>query len=87
MHLSQMQQLTNWAIIFNLNLNHKVYNVTLCKQTIDLWNQGNLIPMMNNWNCYMGAFLESFVWSSTDHSKDNLKNNYLVLKSNYFIFV
>jgi len=33
----------------------------------------------------MGDFLESFVCLSMDHSKDNLKNNYLISKLNYFI--
>ncbi len=43
------------------------------------------IPLRSNWNSYMGDFLESFVWSSMDHSKDNFKNNYLIFKPNYFI--
>jgi hypothetical protein len=34
----------------------------------------------------MGDFLESFVWSSMDHSKDNFKNNYLIFNPNYFNF-
>ncbi len=33
----------------------------------------------------MGDFLESFIWLSMDHSKDNFKNIYLIFKSNYFI--
>jgi len=44
----------------------------------------NLVTSNQNW--YMGDFLESFIWSSMDHSKDNLKNNYLIFKPNYFIF-
>jgi hypothetical protein len=32
-------------------------------------------------------FLKSFVWSSMNHSKENLKNNYLIFKPNYFIFL
>jgi hypothetical protein len=35
----------------------------------------------------MGDFLESFIWSSMDHPKDNFKNNYLIFKDNYFIFL
>jgi hypothetical protein len=34
----------------------------------------------------MGDFLEFFVWSSMDDSKDNFKNNYFNFKPNYFIF-
>jgi hypothetical protein len=37
-----------------------------------------IILMMINPNLYMGDFLETFVWSSMDHSKDSLKNNYLI---------
>jgi len=33
--------------------------------------------MTSNQNWYTGDILESFVWSSLDHSKDNFKNNYL----------
>jgi hypothetical protein len=33
-----------------------------------------------------GDFLESFVWLSMDHSKDNFRNNYIIFKSYYFIF-
>jgi hypothetical protein len=39
-------------------------------------------------------FLESFIWLSMDHSKDNFLNNYLIFKlkdflflNNYFYFV
>jgi hypothetical protein len=45
------------------------------------------ILVMSNWNLYMGDFLESFVWSSMDHSKDNFKNNHLIFKFKYFIFL
>jgi hypothetical protein len=40
---------------------------------------------MSNQNLHMGNFLESFIWSSMDHSKDNFINNYLIFKPNYFI--
>jgi hypothetical protein len=43
-----------------------------------------IIPMTSNRKWYMGDFLESFVWLSMDHSKDNFKNNYLIFP-NYFI--
>jgi hypothetical protein len=33
----------------------------------------------------MGDLLESFIWLSMDHSKDNFKNNYLIFKPNYLI--
>ncbi len=36
------------------------------------------IPMTNNWNWYVGDFLESFIWLSMDHSKDNFRNNYFI---------
>jgi hypothetical protein len=41
--------------------------------------------MLSNPNLYVGDFWESFIWLSMDHSKDNLKNNYLIFKSIYFI--
>jgi hypothetical protein len=41
--------------------------------------------MMNNWKLYMGDFLKSFVWSSMDHSKNNVRNNYIIFNPNYFI--
>jgi len=44
-----------------------------------------LIPVTSNQNYYMGDFLESLIWSSMDHSKDNFRNNYLIFKLNYFI--
>jgi hypothetical protein len=48
--------------------------------------QFNLVT--SNWNWYMGDFLECFVWSSMDHSKDNLKNNcLLIFKPNYISFL
>ncbi len=37
------------------------------------------IPVMSNPNWYIGGCLESFVWLSMDHSKDNFRNNYLTL--------
>jgi hypothetical protein len=30
-------------------------------------------------------FLESFIWSSMNYSKDNFKNSSLIFKPNYFI--
>jgi hypothetical protein len=46
-----------------------------------------LILGMSNWNWYMGDFLECFVWSSMDHSKNNFRNNYLIIwKPNYITF-
>jgi len=42
--------------------------------------------MASNWNWYVGDFLESFIWSFMDNSKNNLKNNYLIFKPKYFIF-
>ncbi len=30
--------------------------------------------------------MDSFIWSSMDHSKDDYKNNYLIFKLNYFFF-
>jgi hypothetical protein len=44
-----------------------------------------LILVMRNENWYMGDFLESFIWSSMDHSKDHFRNYYLIFKLNYFI--
>ncbi len=41
---------------------------------------------MNNQNWYKGDFLDSFIWLSMDHSKNNLKKNYLIFKSSYFNF-
>jgi hypothetical protein len=35
--------------------------------------------VMSNPNWYIGGCLESFVWLSMDHSKDNFRNNYLTL--------
>jgi hypothetical protein len=43
---------------------------------------------MSNWIWYMGGgggVLESFVWLSMDHSRDNFWNNYLIFMPNYFI--
>ncbi len=42
--------------------------------------------VMSNQNWYLEDFLESFIWSFIDHSKDNFRNNYLIFKPNYFIF-
>jgi hypothetical protein len=41
--------------------------------------------MTSNWKWYVRDFLKFFVWSSMDHSKDNFKNNYFIIKPNYFI--
>jgi hypothetical protein len=43
-------------------------------------------PLTSNQNWYMGDFLEFFVWSSMDHSKEKFKNNYLIFKPKYFIY-
>jgi hypothetical protein len=53
----------------------------MAKPQYIIWRQ---IPVMSNWNGYMGDFLKSFIWSSMDHSKDNFRNNLLDLKPNYF---
>jgi hypothetical protein len=34
---------------------------------------------------FLRDFSKSFIWLSMDYSKDNFKNNYLILKLNYFI--
>jgi hypothetical protein len=50
------------------------------------WNQTHLrIPVTSNQNWYMEDFLEFFTWFFMDHSKDNLRNKYLIFKHNYFI--
>jgi hypothetical protein len=41
-----------------------------------------LISMIYNQNWYMGDFLESLVWLSMEH----FKNNYLIFKPNCFVF-
>jgi len=43
-------------------------------------------PLTSNQNWYnmiLFYFLKSFIWSSMDDSKDDCKNNYLILKLNY----
>jgi hypothetical protein len=45
-----------------------------------------IIPMVSNWNRYMGDFLESFVWSSMDHSKNYFRKNYFIFKPYLFIY-
>jgi hypothetical protein len=35
----------------------------------------------------MGDFLESFVWSSMEHFKNNLKNNYFIFKQFIFFLI
>jgi hypothetical protein len=41
----------------------------------------------SNQNWDMGIFLEFFVSSPMDHSKDNFRYNYLIFKLNYFIYL
>jgi len=53
----------------SFNFKHSMYNSFL---------MNFIILMMINQNLYMGDFLESFIWSSMDHSKDCLKNNYFI---------
>ncbi len=48
--------------------------------------QEGLISVMSNRNWYMGIFLEFFVWSPMDHSKDNFINNYLIFKLKFFFY-
>jgi hypothetical protein len=69
----------NWSSKFGHvhQLNRKI--MTCQKMQINL--------VTSNWNMYMGSFLECFVWSSMDHSKNNFRNNYLIIfKPNYISF-
>jgi hypothetical protein len=47
--------------------------------------QEQQIPLTSNRMVY-GGFLESFLQSSMDHFKNNLRNNYLIFTLNYFTF-
>ncbi len=38
--------------------------------------EGLIMTSDQNW--YKGDFLESFIWLSKDHSKNNFKNDYLI---------
>jgi len=56
---------------------------TLLKKKKKKTNTHKILVMRT---CIWEIFLESFVWLSIDHSKDNFKNNYLIFKFKYFIF-
>ncbi len=45
------------------------------------------LKVTSNWNWYVGDFWESPIWSYMYYFKDNFRNNYLILKPNYFLFL
>jgi hypothetical protein len=88
MHQSFNVQITIDGIIHHsTHINIRICTIFTKVVILLIWwpLQISLIPMMNNWNWYMGDFLESFVWSSMDHTEDNLKNNYLIFKPTNFL--
>jgi hypothetical protein len=88
------------SIIFNFESSYLLWFSCVCKLKecikyifkliffkLSLFKQNFQILMMSNWKWYMGDILESFVWLSMDHSKDNFENNYLIFSSIIFFLL
>ncbi len=72
----------------NLVHHHKHWTCQrMSREEVSIKEKGekkNLIITTNH-NCYVWDFLDSFIRSSIDHSKNNSKNNCFIFKLNYNI--